>query len=250
MPRLNDDTLEKHDLPTGNFGYSAAALDDLGATEYTLVTIVQDVSSSVSGFKAAMEKCLAEVVKSCKFSPRADNLMIRLVEFNSNAWEAHGFKLLQNCNPDDYLNSLTVGGMTSLFDAAENSISATVDYAKKLKDNDVLVNAVVFIITDGEDNQSKQTKAAVKRALQAALKSESLESILTVLIGVGVKDYPGVKKFLEDFKDEAGLSQYVEIDDATSKTLAKLAAFVSKSISSQSQQLGTGAASQPVPLGF
>jgi hypothetical protein len=49
---------------------------------------------------------------------------------------------------------------------------------------------------------------------------------------------------LERFQKEAGIDQFVDIGDATPQKLAKLANFVSQSISSQSQALGTGAASQ------
>ena len=136
MPKLNNDNLEQHTLPTGSYGYSAVSLNELGATEYTIVTIVQDTSSSVQRFKPEMEKAIAEIVKACRFSPRADNLLIRLTTFDSNMDEIHGFKLLSECNQDDYLDCLNVGGMTALFDATENAITATTDYAKTLTEND------------------------------------------------------------------------------------------------------------------
>lgn len=246
MPRLNDG-LSQHKLPTGHYGYSAVGLDKLGATEYTLVTIVQDVSSSVTGFKTEMEKALKEIITACKFSPRADNLMIRFVQFNEKLHEAHGFKLLEQCNPDDYDNSLSIGGMTALRDAAENAISATADYAKQLTENDFSVNAIVFVVTDGCDNQSTLSTKQVKQAMSAAMKKETLESIVTVLIGVNLSDI-GVKQELDNFNQEAGMSQFVDIGNASAKTLAKLAEFVSKSISAQSQSLGTGQPSQPLNL--
>ena len=45
---------------------------------------------------------------------------------------------------------------------------------------------------------------------------------------------------LQGFTAQAGVDQYVDVADATPGTLAKLARFVSHSISSQSQSLGTG----------
>ena len=53
-----------------------------------------------------------------------------------------------------------------------------------------------------------------------------------------------VKRALEKFKNDAKLSQFVDIGNATEGKLAKLANFVSESVSSQSQALGTGAPSQ------
>ena len=66
----------------------------------------------------------------------------------------------------------------------------------------------------------------------------------TVLVGVG--DEQRVKQYLETFKDEVGIDQFVWIGDATPAKLAKLGNFVSQSISSTSQALGTGAPSQEI----
>lgn len=248
MPKLDNDNLEQHTLPTGSYGYSAVSLNELGATEYTIVTIVQDTSSSVQGFKPEMEKAIAEIVKACRFSPRADNLLIRLTTFNSNMDEIHGFKLLSECNQDDYLDCLNVGGMTALFDATENAITATTDYAKTLTENDFDVNGIIIVLTDGWDNVSKLGPANVKASIEKVMKAESVESLVTILIGVGTNYDPSISDALNNFKDEAGLTQYVEIADASAKTLAKLAEFVSQSISAQSISLGTGGPSQPLSL--
>lgn len=248
MPRLDNGDLEQHTLPSGSFGYSAARLDDLGATEYTLVDLVVDISSSVSEFKDDLEKCIQRIIQACKLSPRADNLMIRLVAFADSLTELHGYKLLEHCNLGDYDGLLSPGGMTALFDASENSVQAQADYAKQLAENDYQVNGICFFLTDGCDNRSHTTAKGVGKALAKSLREESLESLVTVLVGVGTKTYPEVSQHLDGFKDEAGLTQFVEVDQADAKTLAKLAEFVSKSISAQSQSLGTGGPSAPISL--
>jgi len=61
-------------------------------------------------------------------------------------------------------------------------------------------------------------------------------------VGVGVDS--GTSQELENFKNEVGFTQYIELKNADAKTLAKLAKFVSSSISSQSSALGTGGPSQ------
>jgi len=249
MPRLDDDALEQRKLPTGHFGYSAAALEDLGATEYTLVTIVQDVSGSVMGYKAEMEAALANVVKACAMSPRADNLLLRVLLFDDQLTEFHGFKMLEQCDPDDYDGCIPInGGMTALFAASANAIEAEADYGRDLADNDFSVNGLVVIITDGDNNVSPKTCQGVKKALAAVSREEKLESMLSILVGVGTNDYPTLSTYLEDFRTEAGITQYVEIDEASPKKIAKLGEFISQSVSSQSQALGSGAPSQPISL--
>jgi hypothetical protein len=55
-----------------------------------------------------------------------------------------------------------------------------------------------------------------------------------------------LKSYLDAFKRDAALDEYISAGDATAARLAKLAAFVSQSISSQSQALGTGGPSQAI----
>ena len=245
MPILNDHTLQAQDLPNGQYGFSATRLDDLGATEYTLVTIVCDVSPSVNGFVKEMENALQEIVKACKYSPRADNLMLRLVTFHGRMDEVHGFKLLEQCHLKDYQKLLCIGAATALYDATENCVAAITAYGKQLTDADYATNGIVFVITDGEDNASTLGIKQVRDAFHHAVRSEALESLVSILIGVNVRDR-NIGAYLQDFKTEAGFTQYVEIDNANAKSLAKLADFVSRSISAQSKSLGTGGTSQPL----
>lgn len=231
----------------GNFGYSAVGIKDLQSSEYTLVTIVVDRSSSVAGFKDELTKCLKEIVQACKFSPRADNLLVRIVQFGSTLDEIHGFKMLSAINPDDYDSALVVGGMTALNDASFASVNATLDYGKQLTDQDFSCNAIVFVLTDGAENVSVMTADAVKDVLAKATKNEQLESLVSILVGVNVSD-PSLAQLLADFQKAVGFTDFQKIEDASAKSLAKLAKFVSKSISAQSQALGTGGPSQPLTI--
>jgi len=243
MPILNDTTLDQITLPNSHYGYSATRLDELGATEYTVVTIACDVSGSTAAFIFDMESAITRIVQACKSSPRADNLLLRLLAFDDTLSELHGFKLLESCNLADYGGILHAGGSTALYDAAENAVSSTINYGQQLLSGDFSANAILFVITDGMDNASRLPAKKVKEALARGISGEALESLVSVLIGVNVQD-PQAVKFLRQFQVEANFTQYVELDQADAKTLARLAEFVSRSISAQSQALGTGGASQ------
>ena len=245
MPILNDASLDQVTLPNSHYGYSATRLEELGATEYTVVTVACDVSGSTADFIFDMEAAITRIVMACKSSPRADNLLLRLVAFDDTLSEIHGFKLLENCNLADYGGVLRAGGSTALYDTAENVVSSTIDYGRQLLAGDFSANGILFVITDGMDNASRLPAREVKAALSRAVKSEALESVVSVLIGVNVQD-PHAARFLRQFHTEAGFTQYVELDKADAQTLARLAEFVSRSISAQSQTLGTGGASQPL----
>ena len=243
MPVISNIDLEQRPIAGSSFGYSAARLHDLGATEYTLVSVAVDTSSSVAPFGRELTEAIKHIVQSCRSSARADNLLLRLTGFGSQMSELHGFRLLEHCVLSSYDRILSLGGSTALYDAAENAVSAAADYARHLATGDFAANGIVFVVTDGMDNASTRAARDVKQAMADAAREESLESLVTVLVGVNIRD-PQVSRSLQSFYTEAGFRQYVEIERADAKTLARLAEFVSRSIGVQSQALGTGGPSQ------
>jgi len=241
MPKLMDVTMDE--LKTAsNYKFSAVKIDELGATEYTLVTIVQDVSGSVLQYRDEMEKCLKTILDSCKKSPRAENLLLRLMAFDTSPEEVHGFKLLNSIGDKDYEGILNPTGGTALFDATQSAVEATKDYGEILTGQDFGVNAIIFVVTDGEDNSSRTSPRSVRRAIDNAAKSEQLEGITVVLIGVN-NGSGNVSRYLQAFQQEANITQFVDIGEATPNKLAKLANFISRSISSTSQSLADGTSS-------
>ncbi len=243
MPILNDDNMEHHGIGGSRYGFSAAGLDRLGASEYTLVAIAADTSGSVCPFIQDIEACIRSVVKACHRSPRADNLLLRVVGFDDDLSEVHGFKPLNECAPVGYDGCLETGGCTALYDAAHNAVTSVTRYGRTLTDHDFDANGIVFVITDGMDNSSTMTAGEVKKALAAAVTGEHLESVLSVLVGVNVDgESGGVASYLRSLAKDAGFDRYVELGDASPGTLAGLADFLSRSIALQSRALATGAA--------
>jgi uncharacterized protein YegL len=244
---MSNENDNMHQLETeSNFHFSGVGFDDLGSSEYTLATIVVDTSSSVHPYKSELESCLKSILSSCQKSPRAENLMLRLVSFNNDIEEIHGFRLLSEIDPSEYDNVLNIGGSTSLYDSALSAIEATEEYAKLLREQYYSVNGVVYILTDGADNVSKYGKDSIKDSIDTSHKNENLESLSTILIGFGASSYYG--NYLDDLKNEADLGQYIDVTELFNKTspesaLAKLAGYISQSISATSQSLSDGSAS-------
>jgi hypothetical protein len=140
----------------------------------------------------------------------------------------------------------SLGGSTALFDAMDEALQATGTYGKQLTSQDFLVNGIVVVVTDGENNCSNiSDPTQVKKTLQAVRRAENLESLLLILVGV-TGDNVNLNTYLQTVKDDCGADQYVSIGCATPGRIAKLAEFVSQSISSTSSALGTGKASQPL----
>lgn len=248
MPRLNDEMELGTIGGMKGFGFSGVRIEHLGATEYTLVTIAVDVTGSVSGFENELRRCLIAMVMSCKKSPRSNNLLLRVILFSSRfaggVYEVHGFKLLSDIDPQKEYQSLSTGGGTPLFDACYSAIGAMNEYGKKLADDDFGVNAIAAIITDGDNTHSVATEAMIKEVINQGISGEILESLVSILIGINATLY---KTELENFQLNAGITQFIDAGDVTEGKLAKLAEFVSQSVISQSQALGTGGPSQNIP---
>ena len=245
-PNDSNDSMQQLQTPS-NYGFSAVGLDQLGATEYTLATIVVDISGSVQSYARDLEKCLKTVVEACKSSPRSDNLLIRLVSFNDKIGEIHGFRLLADIDTKEYDNSLSPYGGTALYDAVMSAAEATGEYGSLLVDQEFMANGVIYIITDGCDNSSTATPNSIKNALEKISKGEKLESLAVILVMLGYSD-SSVKTALDSFKSSANINQFVDMTDLFAnakpeKQLAKLAGFVSRSISSTSQALASGSSS-------
>lgn len=240
-----DNTLESHQFGASNFQYSAARIDDLTAPEYTIVTLIVDESGSTVPFRDEMEKCIKSIVLACRQSPRADYLLLRLVAFSTTDREVHGYKLLETCDLDDYNDVFRDSGTTLLFDTVKKSVDALGDYARQLRTSDYGVNGIVIVMTDGLNTHGSYSPQDVGNALKNSITSESLESLISILVGVNLHDKLMSDK-LDEFSTEAGFDRFVSLTDASPTTLAKLAEFVSKSIASQSQAIGTGGPSQAI----
>ena len=238
MPRFDNPDMDTHALPGSTYAFSAARPRDLGATEYTLVALAADCSSSVAGFAHDIEACVSEVVRSCSASPRSDNLMMRFTTFNQQVTEVHGYRPLAACGPGDYRGSIRACGSTALCDAAYTAVASLCSYGAQLEGHDFDVNGIVFVITDGEENSSQTNPSQIAKALATARKQANLSSLVTVLVGVGVGG--GLSRALDGFRKQAGFDRYVELEKADASTLASLADFVSKSIGVQSQALAGG----------
>lgn len=237
----------------GGFGYTSIALDKLGASEYTVVSIVVDKTTSVAPFKDLLEDMVQQSLEACKQSPRALNLLARTTAFSAG-WdtgidieELHGFTLLNSIDLTQFRGTIEPRGSTPLYEAVYEALDTTYDYAKTLYDQEYICNAIMFIITDGEDNASSKRPSDIKELKEKIRRKEHLESVNIVLIGVNDTE-DDLKQYLEDFKRDADLDQYESAGKATKNSLAKVAGFISQSVSATSNQVGSGAPSQPLPL--
>ena len=111
----------------------------------------------------------------------------------------------------------------------------------KLFDQDYLVNAITFVITDGEENSSRIGAKMVMDEISKGVGGEYLESSSVVLVGINASSCAAS---LDNLKNQLGITQFVDAGNATPQRMAKLAGYVSKSVSSTANVLGTGGPSK------
>lgn len=234
----------------GTFTFSAKKIEKLGASEYTLVTIVLDISGSVANFGSQLRQCVINIVEACRKNQRAEFLVVRFVTFNHEITEIHGFRELIDIDSNDY-DELRPDGFTALYDASYDAIGATLEYAKLMSIKDYAVNGAVYIVTDGMENPGRHRTIAspnmIKNKVDEAIRKEDIESLITILVGLhDPNDAWGdqVKQSLSNFQEEAGLTKFIDVGDASAENLAKLVDWVSDSISSQSNHVGSNTPSQ------
>lgn len=257
MPKFTDnDTAQLQSHTAGHFGFTAVSLDDLEASRYTLATIACDRSGSTRGFQGPMEAALKAAIESLK--PIGEEVMVRVLAFDTNCDEVHGFIPLADIDPSRYDGILDPRGMTALFDACISGAEAAAEYGRQLLADRFKANGILIVITDGMNNSGKfrderfpnnRDVPNVAEAFSKPQQKECLESFQTILIAVNMQD-GGVKQVLEAFHKEAGFStDLIALNDASPATISKIGKFISASVSSTSKALGSNAPSQNLTWG-
>jgi len=235
----------------GTFTFSAKKIEKLGALQYTVVTIAIDVSGSVHDFASNLLQCLKAIVEACRKNQRAEFLVIRVITFATQIEEVHGFRELVDIDTDQY-PEFNPSGFTCLFDAAYDAIGSTIEYARRMVDLGYDVNGAVYIITDGGENpggghRTIASPKMIKDKIDTALGEEQIESLITTVIALNdpaSQWFSRTQRDLSYFQKEANLTKFIEVGAATAENLAKLADWISASVSSQSDQVGSNAPSQ------
>jgi uncharacterized protein YegL len=253
MPKL----LGKSDIETGNtmsgFQYSSIGIKNLGASQYTIVQILMDWTGSVGSFAPLLEQCLKDVFEACSKGAMSENILFRVLTFSDqmpkNHTEIHGFLPLNTIDPQLYNIPNAPYGGTPLYNVTLNAVESLFAYGKELHANRYTINSVLFVVTDGEDTQhyTAQDKARAMNLianLKAELRNgEFLDTFNSYLIGI---NDTSCQKALKDFERSSCFDGYKSIQDANSKSIAKLAQWMSQSVSTVSKNIGGGNSQQIV----
>jgi uncharacterized protein YegL len=237
MPKLDSQNLNT----ASGFSFSGERIENLqGSTQYSLISIAVDVSSSTYGFNKDCVDALLNIVEGCRKAPEKDKLLLRIVKFGSNVEEVIGFTLVDKIQDSDISGKFHCGGSTCLYDACGDSLDSILSYADQLAQQYYRANGLVVVLTDGEENTSKivTDPSKLRDIISSARKSERLDSIKSVLVGLTSDN--NIDGYLKRFKDIVEFDQYEKMSDVSPKGWAKAQGFISQYISTTSQSLGSG----------
>lgn len=240
-------------IPGTQFMFNTAPIETFEEQQYTLGVIVQDHSGSVYGVRGDIYAMNEAVDTALKASSAKHTIQVRRSaftgRFRNNVKEMHGFLPATAINPSVHFpidNTYGNYGDTPLFDGAMEAILAAKTQAMMLINQQgiPLVNLVIYIITDGGDTGSAYSPADIKAAVEQILAEGEIESVVTILVGVGCPQGGYNRAKLEDFYQKANLTKFIPFDEVTPAELNKVAYLASQSFITSSQALGSGSPSK------
>lgn len=243
MPKI---ATENRQIVGTSFEFSGAGMDRLQETGYTVVTVAVDVTGSTIDFADDLLEMVKSAVGACKRNRVINKrILLRVITFSTQVGvrELHGFVPLDDIDMATDYPPFNPDGLTNLFDAVHAGVGAMVDYGADLIRNDYDCNGLFIVITDGANNQSQATTAMIKERITSLRRAESLESLMTIVIGINTRVYLQV---LEEFVAEAGLDIFIDAGNVTEEVLAKIAGFIESSSVETSTALGSGAPSKDI----
>jgi uncharacterized protein YegL len=165
-------------------GAAGKAMEDIAATEVTLLTMIVDASSSIAarGLEDAVRQGQHVLLDALAGSREKDGILVAQWTFNHQLDVLHSYLAVEDAVRLDKKNYAGKGS-TRLYDTWCDALAANVAYAQRLRDSGTPCRSIVVVITDGEDCGSKHSAADCARLSVDLIASEQF-----VLAFVGVGD--------------------------------------------------------------
>jgi len=219
---LNDDI--DFDYGFGNFNPDEVEVEDTINVQF-----VVDVSGSVGGYVNELNSGLNEFVERMQKSHVADKVFVSVVVFNND------IKVLTGYQPIDQVPTFDFGqhiyGTTALYGGTRVALENALNYREGLENAGVNCKTLVFVMTDGGDNEpSKGSPSEVKSIIDNLLQEErNFASFETMLFGIN-------KSEETEFNHAAsmmGIKNVVTIDNSADE-IKRMINFISSSVSGAS----------------
>lgn len=149
-----------------------ADIEEIEVEKPTLVTYIIDKSASMNPHETDMEDALKLVKDTIQGSKEADEMRISVIQF-ADTVTTSGYQVIEDID----IQYSADGWSTKLFDAIVGAQKALYagdgsGYMEKLRANGNRPKAVIFIFTDGQDNDSDYAKSDARKAIEFLQKNE------------------------------------------------------------------------------
>lgn len=209
--------------------------EEIEVDETINAVFIIDTSYSVSSYIHDLNQAFNDFTESMQKSHISEKLFISIIEFNDKISVTSGFRPVHSIPQMDF--SKKIGGATALYDAVLTGLKNALNYRENLENSGVETKTMIYVLTDGEDNMSKNPAHTIKRIIKDIKNEErSAFSFTSVLFGLG--NQSNFKKAQKDM----GIEHLAQIG-TTGDEIKKMIGFISQSISSVS--VGKSA---PVPV--
>jgi hypothetical protein len=164
-------------------GAAGKAMEDIEATDVTLITVLLDASSSIGsrGLEKAVRDGYNLLVHTFGNSRESDSILMALWTFNDDQKVVHSYVPVADAAKLD-ANNYRSSGCTRLYDTWCSALAANIAYAQNLRDGGTPCRSIVVVITDGEDVGSSRKPSECARLSRDLLASEQF---VLAFVGVG-----------------------------------------------------------------
>lgn len=168
-------------------GAVGISLQQIASNDVTLAMNIIDRSSSMAPFSAELITAYNDdYLAAMRDSTEAEDILVSTILFNHEVELFHGYVGLPDAPPLTR-RVFSPSGTTALYDAVAGGLTNMVLYAQQLRASGIMVRCLVIVYSDGEDNQSRQRAADVRRAARELLKHEIYTLAYVGFAGSGIQ---------------------------------------------------------------
>lgn len=203
------------------------SVDDVQATETTIVTMELDDSGSMSPMVNEVVDGVNSLRQALLDSKQGNGILLLVDLFNAGMLSP--YTLIKNAPLLDRATYERVMGGTPLYDKTVEALSRSLAKKKEFSDNAVPARTYTVIVTDGEDLHSRSHDArSVRRLVEDMLNQED-----HLIFGVGISN--GRTEFKKVFGDMGIPDNCILTPKNTNSEVRKAFQFVSQSAVRASQ---------------
>ncbi len=178
-PDFNPENIEVEETINAVFAFDLSS---------SMGTDVKLADGTISKRYIELNKAANEFVEKMVDSHVKDRLLVSTIVFASDVEVLTGFQPITEV---EEFKMAPKQGITALYGAARLALDKAIDYRNTLMQTGVKAKTIIFVITDGENNNSPLSDAEyVKEKLQELNKEEqNIMTFSTVLLGIGEEVY-------------------------------------------------------------